>query len=96
VLSWSPPPIWVDARSDDRFAAGHVTAAVSVNEDAWDEGLGRFLQIWQPGAKIVVYCDGADCQASELVAQRLRRELDLEDVYVLAGGFEAWKRRNPS
>ncbi len=86
-----PGVLWVDARPTRDFAAGHIPGAISLHEGAWDEGFLRLVEAWDGAASIVVYCGGADCRASEAVALRLRRELDTERVYALAGGWEAWQ-----
>jgi len=82
--------VWVDARSQIDYDKEHVTGAVLLNEDRWDALLGRVFEIWKPEKPIVVYCSPG-CQASEKVAQRLR-DLGLEPVYFLKGGYDAWKQ----
>jgi hypothetical protein len=44
--------------------------------------------------EIVVFCGSAACDASHHVAERLRNEAGLPDVWVLTGGWESWKREN--
>ncbi len=85
--------LWVDARSAKSFADDHVPGAVLLNEDEWDELLGALLEQWRPGVQVVVYCSSQACQASAAVAQRLREEVGLGDVYVLKGGWEAWQNQ---
>lgn len=82
--------VWVDARPRSEYAEGHVTGAILLNEAEWDSQLADLFQAWQPPHPIIVYCD-AGCHTSAKVAERLR-ELGLEPVYVLKGGYEAWKR----
>lgn len=89
VKSWPEPPLWVDARPRAAFEAGHVPEAVLLNEDEWAALLPGFLARWQPGARVVVYCDSVECDASASVARRLREEAGLPDVFVLHGGWEA-------
>ena len=88
--AWGGNVIWVDARPDDEFASDHVPGAISLNEDRWNELLPQFLAAWSPGKKVVVYCSSLSCNASREVARRLRREVQLPDVFVLEGGWEAW------
>lgn len=82
--------IWVDARPDDEFARDHVPGAISLNEDHWNELLPQFLAAWSPDKKVVVYCSSLSCNASREVARRLRKEAQLQNVFVLEGGWEAW------
>jgi rhodanese-related sulfurtransferase len=81
--------IWVDARDDDAFQAGHQRGAVRLNEDNWESALGDLLVRWEPGVQIVVYCDGAGCAASREIALRLRAELGFEGIHWLEGGWES-------
>ncbi|HSY53869.1 MAG TPA: rhodanese-like domain-containing protein [Opitutaceae bacterium] len=90
ALGLAPPVIWVDARPDDEYGAGHVPGAVSLNEDRWDALLPKFLEAWQPGMRVVVYCNSQRCDASREVAVRLRHELQIDNVFVLQGGWNAW------
>jgi len=88
---WGSHVLWVDARSHERYDAGHVNGAILLNEDHWEELVPAFLDAWDPEKTIVVYCDGGKCDASRAVATRLRDELKLESVYVLQGGWTAWQ-----
>jgi len=89
------PVLWIDARSAESFAAGHVPEAVPLNEDHWETLLPGIVERWQPGTTLVVYCDHRQCQSSQQVARRLRRDLGIESLYVLEGGWLAWKEAHP-
>jgi len=93
VESWNRPVQWVDARPRAKFEKQHIPEAVPLNEDEWNALVPAFLDGWEPGRPIVVYCDGGACDASHAVAKRLREELQLEDVWVLKGGWDAWRRK---
>jgi rhodanese-related sulfurtransferase len=90
---WGDTAIWIDARPDDEFANDHVPGAILLNEDRWNELLPQFLAVWSPSKKVVVYCSSLSCNASREVAQRLRKEAQLSDVFVLEGGWEAWLKK---
>jgi rhodanese-related sulfurtransferase len=90
--SWGASVLWVDARADADYAAGHIPGAMALNEDQWDDLLPGLLDKWDPGRKIVVYCSSLSCQTSREVARRLREEVNLPNVFVLQGGWEAWQR----
>jgi rhodanese-related sulfurtransferase len=98
--AWGDNAIWVDARSDEEFARGHVPGAILLNEDRWNELLPQFLQGWSPEKKVVVYCSAKSCNAAREVAKRLRDEAQLKDtegkncVFVLEGGWEEWLKKN--
>jgi rhodanese-related sulfurtransferase len=91
---WGERVLWVDARPDADFARAHIPGAVSLNEDRWDELLPGVLDHWDATRKTVVYCSSLSCQASREVARRLREEVNLPNVFVLEGGWEAWVKRN--
>ena len=92
--AWGENVIWVDARPEEEFARDHVPAALSVNEDRWNELLPQFLAAWSPGRKVVVYCSAESCDLAREVAERLRKEAQVPDVFVLEGGWEAWVKKN--
>ncbi len=84
--------LWIDAREPAAYAAGHIPGALSFGEGNWEEGLAAFVERWEPGVLVVVYCDGAECDASRRVARRLQIELGVEDVAVLREGWPAWQK----
>lgn len=89
--AWGDTVLWVDARPDEQFARGHVPGAIQLNEDRWNELLRGMLTAWSPERKVVVYCSRKSCNASHEVAERLRKEAGLTNVYVLSGGWEEWE-----
>jgi rhodanese-related sulfurtransferase len=91
VRLWKDQVVWVDARPRARYDTGHIDGAVLLNEDEWDALVPEFLNVWDPEKAVVVYCDGGGCEASHDVANRLRRDFAIETVYVLKGGYPAWR-----
>jgi rhodanese-related sulfurtransferase len=91
LLRANSPILWVDARAEREFQAGHVPDAVRLNLEAWDGLLPEFLAAWQPGKVVVVYCNTDKCQTSQEVAVRIRRELQIDHVVVLKNGWAAWR-----
>jgi rhodanese-related sulfurtransferase len=92
--SWGDKVLWLDARADEQFAADHIPGALQLNEDHWDDSLHQVLGVWSPEKKVVVYCSRLTCHASHEVAERLRKEAGLTNVYVLDGGWEEWQKRH--
>jgi rhodanese-related sulfurtransferase len=88
--AWGDDAIWVDARPEVEFEKQHVPGAILLNEDRWNELLPQMLATWSPEKRVVVYCSSESCGASREVARRLREEARLQNVFVLAGGWEAW------
>jgi rhodanese-related sulfurtransferase len=91
AVAWSDA-LWIDARPAANYAEAHVPGAVNLTPDAWDVQIEAVVVAWSPERRIVVYCDGRSCQASHEVATRLRHELGLANVYVLTGGWQAWRQ----
>lgn len=92
---WGDAALWIDARPEEEFARGHVPGALLLNEDEWNVLLPALLATWSPERKLVVYCSQESCSASHAVAERLRNEAELKNVYVLEGGWEKWQKSNP-
>lgn len=91
---WGDAVLWIDARPNEEFAKGHVPGGLSLNEDDWDGLLPAVLAAWGPERKVVVYCSRASCNASHAVAERLRQEAGLQNVFVLPGGWEEWEEHH--
>jgi rhodanese-related sulfurtransferase len=91
--AWGRNAIWVDARPDVEFERDHISGAVLLNEDRWNELLPQFLATWSPEKRVVVYCSSQSCNASREVARRLRDEAQLKNVFVLQGGWEEWLKK---
>lgn len=92
--AWGDRILWVDARPRARFEREHIPGAVLLNEDEWVRLVGPFLDEWEPGKNIVVYCDGESCDASHAVARRIKDELQVDSpIWVLHGGWDAWLQR---
>ena len=89
---WGAAVLWIDARNEEQFAKAHVPGAVRLEEDDWNALLPAVLAEWSPERKLVVYCSRETCNASHAVAERLRHEVELKNVYVLQGGWEEWEK----
>jgi len=94
LKNWTQPPLWIDARSTNSYEKQHIPGAILLNETEWEQLLAGFLAVWQPGTKVVVYCDSQTCDASQAVALRLQRELQITEIYVLKGGWTTWLKNH--
>jgi len=96
VGAWESPALWIDARSRDRFEADHVPGALPLNFDDWEGQLFEVLDAIQPDQRVVVYCGSAACGTSREVADRLRGVIgEITEIYMLYGGWDAWRKANP-
>jgi len=92
ALRKQPPPLWVDARPEAEYHSEHISDAVLLNTENWSEVAPKVIEGWEPGRTAVVYCDSPGLQASREVAERLR-DFKLGPVFVLEGGWKAWKQK---
>lgn len=92
TLASAQPVLWIDARSPAAYSTGHVPGAVNVTEAAWESQLVGFIDAWEPGQPVIVYCDSAACGAAQSLARRIVREFEATNVYYLKGGWDAWQQ----
>ncbi|HEV7402950.1 MAG TPA: rhodanese-like domain-containing protein [Chthoniobacteraceae bacterium] len=93
VRQWGPQVLFVDARPIERFEAGHIPTAVRLTAREWDALVPKFLDAWEPDKVVVVYCEGGTCDTSREIAERIKKELQIQTVYYLQGGYPAWRQK---
>ncbi len=81
---------FIDARQTEEYRNGHVKGAVSIPATEAPEAIQAALRSQGQDQDIVVYCDGEECGASNLLAGKLQR-LGFTKVYVFFGGWSAWQ-----
>ncbi len=83
--------IFVDARSPDEFAEGHITGAINIPWEEVYDSLDRFFTaVPDYDALVIVYCDGEACALSEELALLLR-EMGYFNAKVLINGWSLWR-----
>jgi rhodanese-related sulfurtransferase len=82
--------LFVDARDEKVFAAGHIAAAVSLPLGKTGTALPRFRRDVPGEQPLVVYCSGYDCHDSRDLATRLLAA-GYRTVYVFEGGYPEWR-----
>jgi len=92
ALKLQPPPLWIDARPAAEYHNEHIPGALSLNEEGYDQLVPKVLEQWEPDRTAVVYCDSPAARDSREVAERLR-DFKLGPVFVLQGGWQAWKQK---
>jgi rhodanese-related sulfurtransferase len=83
--------LWIDARSEEEFNDGHIPGAVILSLDDFDEQIESVMSQYDSSRITVIYCSEDRCQTSQKIAEILKREFDLENIYFLEGGWEAWQ-----
>ena len=87
--------IFVDARADAAYQAGHIAGAYQFDHYRPEQYLDTVLPACQNATKIVVYCNGGECEDSMLAAGDLiEHGVDPSSVFVYAGGVKAWRQDN--
>jgi rhodanese-related sulfurtransferase len=83
--------VFVDARDDEHYRAGHVPGAHQFDHYRAPNYLAAILPVCTAAEHIVVYCNGGDCEDSEFAAVTLR-ELGVpnEKLFIYGGGFTDW------
>jgi rhodanese-related sulfurtransferase len=82
--------LFVDARSSDNYADGHIPGAISFPVGQFDEQIESFLNQHPPDALIVTYCSGRTCEDSHNLAQLLS-DVGYTHLRVFIDGFPGWK-----
>ena len=83
--------LWIDARSPELYEAGHIAGAVLCHlyeKNTYLPVLEEEIANRQP-ISLIVYCKGADCTDSHVLAQDLFA-LGHENIFVYTGGFDVW------
>ena len=84
--------IFVDARDDDHYQAGHIPGAYQLDYYHPEKYLATVLPACQSAKQIVVYCTGGDCEDSEMTAIMLRDGgIPNEKLFVYSGGWNEWE-----
>jgi rhodanese-related sulfurtransferase len=90
---WKGDVLWIDARPQEQYDAGHIPNALLLNEQKFESQLVTYLDTLQTNTKpIILYCSAAKCEASRKVLERLKQMLPIENAFVLKGGWPAWQQ----
>ena len=93
---WHGDVLWVDARLRELYNIEHIPGALLLNEQELDALLTQHIEVLQDNKKpIVIYCDGKACHASRKMREYLAEHMALENIFVLTGGWPAWKAAHP-
>jgi len=79
--------VLVDARSESKFANGHLPGAYSLPAEAPAEYLRFAVAEWPPDGVVVSYCGSPACGLAAELANRLQNEAGVRDVRVLVGNY---------
>jgi rhodanese-related sulfurtransferase len=81
--------LFLDARPHDFWRMNRIPGALSLPEDDFDKAFATLEPTVRRAKAVVVYCSGFGCEASHVVARRLR-ERGI-DAAILDEGLPAWE-----
>jgi rhodanese-related sulfurtransferase len=86
----SPDIIFIDSRSPEDFAYGHIAKAINVPFDYLDEQWDAMIDSLDKDRGYVIYCSGDECETS-LHLGRYFRDRGFPLVFVFFGGWREWE-----
>lgn len=94
-LLGDPQVIFIDARAEEKFEAGHLAGAYELDAYHPERNLGTVLPLCQAATKVVVYCAGGECEDADAVAILLRDAGVAGDhLAVYGGGMDDWSSQH--
>lgn len=83
--------VFVDARADDTFDAGHIPGAIQCDYYRIDYYFPDVLSKAATAEKIIVYCNGGECEDSLYVCgELLRADIPQARILLFKGGWQEW------
>ena len=86
--------IFIDARNDEHYQGGHIPGAYQFDNYHPENYMGTVFPVCQSAQKIVVYCNGGNCEDSQFAALTLRdAQIPNDKLFVFTGGITEWTNR---
>ena len=82
--------LFVDARSRDDYAQGHIKGAVFLGVENFQELIGAFSKQYPETTAIVTYCSGRECSDSHDLAEDLINA-GYTNVRIFIDGYPMWE-----
>ena len=83
--------IFIDAREEDEYNAGHILGSINIPYDYYDDFQGLIDEL-DPTTIYTIYCSGGECSLSIDLADYLFYELAFENILIYEDGFPAWQK----
>jgi rhodanese-related sulfurtransferase len=84
--------IFVDARNDEHYQAGHLPGAFAFDHYRPETCVATVLPACLAATRIVVYCTGGDCEDSEFATIALAGSgVPREKLFIYTGGLADWQ-----
>ena len=81
--------LFADARSLEAFRNGRIPGAIHLDPEEMEQWSETMMVDYPPDQVIITYCHGAQCDLSQLLAQKLIW-LGFEKVYYMIDGWGRW------
>lgn len=85
--------VFVDARSERAWRAGHIEGAIRIGREDFQECYDENRDRLAGAGTIVIYCTSRQCEDASLVASLLSAH-GHEDVRIFEGGWAEWWKSN--
>ena len=87
--------IFIDARNDEHYQGGHIPGAYQFDNYHPENYMGTIFPLCQAAQKIVIYCNGGNCEDSQFAALTLRdAQIPNQKLFVYTGGITEWTNRS--
>ena len=83
----------IDARPIEFYREGHIAGALPLPLSTPDGDIKGFRSRVPANATVIVYCDGYDCNDSNLLGLKLLAA-GYREVLIYEGGFSEWEEEN--
>lgn len=90
ILLADPRVLFVDARPANAFRRGRIPGAINFPDFEFAERIAAFRDSVALDRPLVVYCDGIECRASEVLAKALH-DAGYRYIHVFFGGWVEWR-----
>ncbi len=85
--------LFVDARNDEAYEEGHIPGALQADHDRLEDYIDNLLDFAEAAEKIIVYCNGGDCEDSIFLCSDLMEfDVPYDSVYLYPGGWKEWTK----
>lgn len=85
----TPEVVFIDARSPEDFAAGHIVRSMNIPYDYLDDHWMQVIDSLDATREYVTYCSGEECEAS-LFLGRILKDKGFERLSIFYGGWQEW------
>jgi rhodanese-related sulfurtransferase len=89
ALFFAGAALFLDARSPQEYAAGHIQGALNLPWETFGDAFAQVMSGLPQDAAVVTYCDGETCALSRDLAFSLL-QAGYFDVRVLVNGWSRW------